>query len=162
MNPFISTIEQTVGKDKYFETYRATDIKLITLIYCQKIFIYKTLIMKKALILLIGLSYTTFIFISCSKEGGGGGSSVDCSTVTNKAFAADVNPIIQGRCNISGCHAAGSTNGPGALTNYTEVFNSRSAIRSAVSTGRMPQGSTLSTAQKNSIICWIDGGAPNN
>jgi hypothetical protein len=26
----------------------------------------------------------------------------------------------------------------------------------------MPQGPTLTTAQKNSIICWIDSGAPNN
>jgi hypothetical protein len=26
----------------------------------------------------------------------------------------------------------------------------------------MPQGSTLTTAQKNSILCWIDSGAPNN
>jgi hypothetical protein len=26
----------------------------------------------------------------------------------------------------------------------------------------MPQGSSLSTSQKNSILCWIDSGAPNN
>jgi hypothetical protein len=117
--------------------------------------------MKKALIITLVFAFTVFLSISCSKDGGSG-NSVDCSTVSNKAFAADVSPIVQGRCNIVSCHAAGSTNGPGALTNYSEVFNARSAIRSAVSTGTMPQGSTLSTAQKNSIICWIDSGAPNN
>ena len=110
----------------------------------------------------------TFLFIfsvlvafSCSKDGGGT-TAVDCSTVTNKAFAANVDPIIQSSCNIASCHAAGSVNGPGPLTNYTQVFNARSQVRTAVQSGLMPQGSTLSTAQKNSIICWIDSGAPNN
>lgn len=108
------------------------------------------------------------IIQGCSKDnggsgGGGGGSfTVDCSTVTNKAFAANVSPIIQGSCALSGCHAAGSTNGVGPLTNYNEVFNARTMIRAAVANGVMPQGSTLPNAQKSSIICWIDSGAPNN
>lgn len=114
-------------------------------------------------------AFSTFVLcivIGCSKESGGGGgggnTSVNCSTVTNKAFAADVSPIIQTVCAVAGCHAAGSANGPGALTNYTQIFNARTLIRSAVSSGAMPQGSTLSSAQKNSIICWIDSGSPNN
>jgi hypothetical protein len=83
--------------------------------------------------------------------------------VTNKAFAADVNPIIQSSCaNNIACHSSGSVNGPGALTSYTAIFNSRTSIRSAVSSGSMPKNSTLSTNQKNSILCWIDSGAPNN
>lgn len=120
--------------------------------------------MKKALIYLFVCVSSTLIILSCSKSdnGGGGGSTLDCNTVTNKAFAADVNPIIQSRCAIAGCHSAGSTNSGGPFTNYTEIFNKRSNIRSEVSSGRMPQGSTLTTGQKNSIICWIDSGAPNN
>jgi hypothetical protein len=31
-----------------------------------------------------------------------------------------------------------------------------------VLSGLMPQNATLTTAQKNTIICWIDSGAPNN
>ena len=115
--------------------------------------------------LFINLSVFISVFIlaiSCSKDGGGGSSSLDCNTVTNKAYAADVSPIIQTRCAIAGCHAAGSTNSGGPFTNHTEVFNKRSNIRTAVSSGAMPQGSSLATAQKNSIICWIDSGAPNN
>jgi hypothetical protein len=112
---------------------------------------------------LIGTSLCSlFFFASCSKEDNGGGASVDCATVTNKAYAADISPIIQSTCAVSGCHAAGSFNGPGALTGYTEIFNARTAIRSAVASGRMPQSGSLSTGQKNSIICWIDSGAPNN
>lgn len=111
------------------------------------------------------IALTLVISISCSKSsstGGGGGTTLDCNTVANKAFAADINPIIQGRCNISGCHAAGSSNGPGALTNYSQVAAAKNLIRASISSGAMPQGSTLTTAQKNAIICWIDGGALNN
>ncbi|MEO5946624.1 MAG: hypothetical protein ABIP79_07375 [Chitinophagaceae bacterium] len=123
--------------------------------------------MTKALIISLILASTVTISLSCKKDSGNSGTSggstiVDCSIVPNKAFNADVNPIIQSRCNIPGCHAAGSTNGPGPLTNYTQVFDARSLIRTAVASGRMPQGSTLTAAQKNSIICWIDSGSPNN
>jgi hypothetical protein len=99
--------------------------------------------------------------LACSKDGDEN-NTVDCNNVSNKSFAADVNPIIQSSCNVTGCHATGSTNGPGPLTNYTQVFNARTAIRTAVSSGTMPKASSLPTSQKNSIICWIDSGAPNN
>jgi hypothetical protein len=119
--------------------------------------------MKKKLTILTILISFVFISNSCSKSsGGGGGTSLDCNTVSNKAFAANVSPIIQSTCAITGCHEAGSINGPGPLTNYTEVFNNRTAIQSAVSAGRMPKTGSLPTSQKNSILCWIEGGAPNN
>jgi hypothetical protein len=105
---------------------------------------------------------SVFMITSCSKGGGGGGTSLDCNTVTNKAYAANVSPIIQASCAISGCHDAGSINGPGQLTTYTEVFNARTVIQTAVSTGTMPKTGSLATSQKNSILCWIEGGAPNN
>ena len=101
--------------------------------------------------------------IACSKSNnGGGGSGVDCNTVANKAFTADVNPIIQSSCALTGCHEAGSRNGPGALTNYSQVFNSRTTIQSAVSSGTMPKTGSITTSQKNSILCWIQSGAANN
>ena len=88
---------------------------------------------------------TITLLIACSKDNDTG-ASLDCSSC---AFS-------------SGCHGSGSTNGPGVLTSYTSVFNARTAIRSAVASGSMPQGSSLATNQKNSILCWIDSGAPNN
>ena len=120
--------------------------------------------MQKALSVITILVVSLFTIIACSKENGGngGGSSVDCSTVSNKSFAADVNPIIQSSCNQAGCHASGSSNGPGALTNHGQVQASASAVRAAIASGRMPLNTTLSAAQKNSIICWIDSGALNN
>jgi hypothetical protein len=126
--------------------------------------------MKKTLLLSLGIISLVVIFISCSKDGGsggsggsgGGGGTPDCSAVTNKSFSADVNPIVQSTCNAAACHASGSFNGPGSITNYTEVFNNRVAIRAAIASGTMPKNTTLSTSQKNSILCWIYSGAPNN
>ena len=101
------------------------------------------------------------IVIACSKSNEVV-TTVDCSGEA-KSFATDVRPVIQSSCtSSSGCHASGSTNGPGPLVTYQQVFNARLAIRAAVANGSMPQNSSLSAAQKNSIICWIDNGAISN
>lgn len=84
-----------------------------------------------------------------------------CDNVPEK-FSADVNPLIQTYCNQPACHDAGSTNGPGPLTNYTEVYNVRDRIKGQVEAGLMPQNATLTVTQKNTILCWISRGAPNN
>ena len=89
-------------------------------------------------------------------------ATVDCSGAA-KTFSSDVNPIIQATCTSnSGCHGSGSNNGPGELLTYSEIFNARSSIRSAVVSGSMPKTGSLTSAQKNAVICWIDNGASNN
>ena len=124
--------------------------------------------MKKGILVILG----SFLLIaSCSKggsddggggNGGGGGSSVNCTGVAS-AFAANVNPIIQSTCATDAtCHGAGSANGPGPLLTHLQISNARVAIKTAVASGTMPKNGTLTTAQKNSIICWVDAGAPNN
>lgn len=115
----------------------------------------------------LALVLTTTACIKQSNDDPGsggviGGGNLDCNTVTNKRFSADVNPIIQTTCNRAGCHATGSTNGPGALTNYSEIYSARERIRYVMSVGNMPPGGSLSYTQRSYIICWIDSGAPNN
>ena len=108
--------------------------------------------------------FSIFLAWSCSKEGtdqNPGNNSIDCSGAP-KTFSGDVNPLVQSVCNMAACHASGSTNGPGPLTNYTQVFNARAQIRSAISSGFMPQDRTFTAAQKSAFVCWIDSGAPNN
>lgn len=103
-----------------------------------------------------------FIVLSCSKKSGGNTDLTNnCDTVP-KTFAADANPLFQTYCNQTACHNTGSTNGPGPLVTYTQIFNARNSIRGVIQAGVMPQNTTLTTAQKNTIICWIDAGAPNN
>ena len=74
-----------------------------------------------------------------------------CSSST-PSFSATVKPLIQSAC-VS-CHSEYST--------YSQISASSSSIRSNVVSGSMPKGTTLSAAQKNSIVCWIDAGKPNN
>ena len=107
-----------------------------------------------------------FAFITaCTKDSDsgtpGGSNSSECGPVA-KTFATDAKPIIQVSCASAGCHGTGSGNGPGALTTYTQIFNARSGIRSSINSGSMPKNGNLTTAQKNSIICWIDNGAQDN
>ena len=86
----------------------------------------------------------------------------DCNGAT-KSFSTDVSPIIRAGCAInSGCHGAGSNNGVGELLTYSKIFNLRSGIRSAVASDDMPLNGSLTSTEKNAILCWIDGGAPNN
>lgn len=116
----------------------------------------KTKNMKKVM---ITVSSVAVLLLACGK--GTVNYNPDCSTA--KSYATDVNPIIQSYCAInSGCHASGSSQGPGALTTYSQVYNARTSIRTAVANGSMPQNSSLSSTQKNAILCWIDSGAANN
>ena len=86
----------------------------------------------------------------------------DCNGAP-KSFSTDVNPIIRASCTTnSGCHGAGSNNGVGELLTYSKIFNVRSDIRSAVASGDMPLNGSLTSTEKNEILCWIEGGAPNN
>lgn len=117
--------------------------------------------MRKILFVTSFISAMIFTVLSCSKSNDGGSNSIDCTGVA-KTWSADVSVIIQTFCNQAGCHDAGSTNEIGPLTNHAQVFAVRFRIRDAVDKGRMPQNANLSAAQKNTVLCWIDSGAPNN
>ena len=117
--------------------------------------------MKKGIIFI----FIIFIaFASCSKSSSntGGGTTTNCANVP-KSFSTDVNPVIQSSCTLnSGCHGSNSVHGPGELLSYAQIFNARVNIKTAVSSGTMPKTGSLTTAQKNSILCWVDSGAANN
>ena len=119
--------------------------------------------MKKFLSLATCILFITILVIACKKdsENDDTPTTVDCSTIA-KNFSVNVLPLMQTSCAKSNCHAAGSVNGPGPLTNYTQIFNNRVRIRDVVASGSMPQDATFSAQQKATITCWIDAGAPNN
>jgi hypothetical protein len=89
-------------------------------------------------------------------------TTTDCSG-SNKSFSSDVKSIISSSCAIgSSCHGSGSNRGCGPLTTYAEIYANRNSVSSSVSSGSMPQGSSLTSTQKNNIICWVNQGAANN
>jgi hypothetical protein len=107
------------------------------------------------------ISFLVVVGFSCTKQKANE-EPVDCSGPA-KSFAIDVVPVFQVSCtNGSGCHGNGSNNGPGPLLNYTQIFDHRVEIRSAVASGHMPLNGSLTASQKNAILCWIDSGAPGN
>src|SRR3954462_302099 len=106
--------------------------------------------MKTAILLLCTCTISTLFFFSCSKKQ----DTVSICDGVPKDFVNNVNPLIQTYCNQIACHNSNSTNGPGPLTNYAEVFNARVAIRGQIQAGLMPQNTTLTAEQKNTILCW--------
>jgi hypothetical protein len=117
--------------------------------------------MNKALSLATCIMIMTVLVIACKKDSENDTPTVDCSTITT-TFSGTVLPLMQTSCAKSDCHNTGSVNGPGPLTNYTQIFKERVRIRDVVASGTMPQDATFSAQQKAIITCWIDGGAPNN
>ena len=124
--------------------------------------------MKKSIVFITTFITIGWIIESCSKSngtnapGGGSGISFSCSGISPK-FSTDVKPIFITVCSVSStCHDAGSTNSGGPFTNFTQISAKTSNIRSAVLSGVMPQTGSLTQAQINNLICWIDSGAPNN
>ncbi|NVO04250.1 MAG: hypothetical protein HXX09_16275 [Bacteroidetes bacterium] len=74
-----------------------------------------------------------------------------CSGAT-KSWITDVKPLMDSYC--VNCHSS--------YGSYSSVSNSKTNIRSRIVSGSMPQSGSLSTDQKDKIVCWIDNGAPNN
>jgi hypothetical protein len=119
--------------------------------------------MKKSTTLAVFIVLVVALANACKKDSNddNGSSTVDCGTITT-TFSGTVSPLMGTSCAKSGCHNSGSTNGPGALTTYTQIFNAKSQIRTAVASGSMPRDASFTAAQKATITCWIDAGAPNN
>jgi hypothetical protein len=124
----------------------------------------------KKMFVITSIVFLSAVFIACSKSSttntgggsGGGGITFSCAGISPK-FAADVQPILTTVCSINvTCHATGTTNSGGPFTTHAEVFAKRSNIRAAILAGVMPQSGTITQAQINAFICWIDSGAPNN
>jgi hypothetical protein len=104
----------------------------------------------KTLLLVIMIS---FVLVSgCKKDNTTTSDYTPSCTGAAKSYTKDVAPIIELAC--SGCHQN--------YSNYSQVSASQSSIRSVIVSGQMPQGSSLSSAQKDAIVCWIDSGAINN
>ena len=98
-----------------------------------------------------GLIVCIVILGACSKSTTNPSYTPDCSSAT-KSYSTDVLPVFQSSCN--GCHSN--------FSNYAQIAADKAAIRSKIVDGSMPKSSSLSTTQKNNVVCWIDNGAQNN
>ena len=77
------------------------------------------------------------------------------------SYATNIQPIISTKCATnSDCHGSGSVNGPGPLTDYDKVKAAAARIKPAVVSGLMPKTGSLTSAQIQTIRCWVDNGTP--
>jgi hypothetical protein len=108
--------------------------------------------MKKAFYFL----FITVSLMSCKED-----PVVECDG-TVYSFANEVQPLLNTSCNTSGCHNSGSSQGD--FTNYSGVLTkvSNGSLKSRITNGSMPEGSSLTMAQKKIIVCWVENGAPDN
>ncbi len=96
------------------------------------------------------------IYNSCSKSSNGSTSGT-CDP--NVSFSTQVLPLLNQKCNISGCHNNVSAV---SYSTYTAAQSAASLIKSSVVSGSMPRNGSLTATQKSIITCWVDNGAKNN
>ena len=106
--------------------------------------------------LIAGTIIFVLILAACKKSNTNTTSN-QTSTYTpscsgTKSFKTDVFPLIQSSCN--GCHSN--------LGSYAAVKADAANVRVYIANGSMPRSSTLTNAQKDIIMCWIDSGSPDN
>lgn len=123
---------------------------------------------KTKILLALILTVTGFV-IGCNKEAGQSSTDQGNTPPTNSCegvnakFTTDIFPLVQTRCATGGgCHGSGSSNGPGEMNNFSQIKNAAINIKSAVESGRMPLGGSLSNTQIQLISCWVDSGSPDN
>jgi hypothetical protein len=104
----------------------------------------------KKIVILCFTFVCVFLFVTCNKKNTIKTYTPSCSGT--KSYASNVSPLMQSYC-VS-CHSNYAT--------YSQVKASAASIRNSIVGGSMPKGSSLTEDQKNSIVCWIDAGAPNN
>ncbi len=81
--------------------------------------------------------------------------ALDCSTST-VGYDLDIKPILDSKCNTSGCHDDSSMP---RFDDYTSLSSSRmEQIATRVENGEMPPSGNISAASVDSIRCWRENG----
>ncbi len=79
------------------------------------------------------------------------------------SLSADVEPIIDTKCAITGCHNGSESPN---LTSRQSIIANASTIKALTQSGQMPRsnstGGPLMPDQKALIACWVDEGAKDN
>lgn len=83
---------------------------------------------------------------------GCGGTTVDCSTNID-TYASYGQTFMDSQCRT--CHQHASQYGTQAA-----VQASLTKIEAEISSGKMPEGTTLSSAEKTRVLGWLSCGAP--
>ncbi|MDO9375760.1 MAG: hypothetical protein Q7T76_15170 [Ferruginibacter sp.] len=121
-------------------------------------------ILKKFLLGPILMSFPLY-FSACKYDkellNAGPNPPANCNAVPT-SFNAVIFPLVSTKCAIAGCHDASASGGQ-VFQNYTQISGAKDRIHvRAIVQRSMPATGFLTTAEYNSLRCWIEAGAPNN
>jgi hypothetical protein len=94
-----------------------------------------------------------------AKDATGCEATITTHVKSGISFSNSVKPIIETNCIKSGCHNGAQFPNFAVFQNIKE---NAARIKEQVITRNMPEDGTLTQAEINSIVCWVDDGAPNN
>lgn len=80
---------------------------------------------------------------------------------TGISFAAQIQPIINTKCALTGCHN-GDNGAERNWTVFSNVKTNAANIKTRTGNGSMPATGSLTQEQINLIACWVDDGALDN
>jgi len=76
------------------------------------------------------------------------------------SYLNDVAPILSQAC--SSCHGPDGEESSVPLDTYQDVFQERTIVQVQIESCAMPQGGSLSSAQRSTLLTWLACGAPDN
>lgn len=105
------------------------------------------------------------IYIVRARDENGCSVAESVEVSSGLSLSADIKPIIEANCAVSGCHVAGNDLGLPNYNNNSTIISLASNIKARTQAGQMPppsSGRSLTDAEIERIACWVDDGAPNN
>lgn len=87
--------------------------------------------------------------------------SVTIETESTTSLSADIVPIVNTNCAVSGCHNGSQFPN---LSSPSNIMSNASRVKARTSAGTMPPSgrSDLTELEIKQIACWVDDGAKNN
>lgn len=117
--------------------------------------------MKKVVLLIMGCLFTSFAGCEYKNEEDLFGEKEACREAVS--FAAEIEPLIQANCALSGCHATGGVFPE--LSTFEKIKASAADVKQVTQSLQMPppsSGKSLNQQQIDLIACWVGQGALNN
>ena len=85
----------------------------------------------------------------------------DCTT-SPASFNGEIFPLVTTKCAIPACHDASGQGGQ-VFQSYNQISSAKDLIYlRAIVQKTMPASGFLTTAEYNSLKCWLESGAPND
>jgi uncharacterized membrane protein len=115
--------------------------------------------MKQSIIYTITLFIAcSIVILSCKKTPNV--AAATCSGLDTK-WSTAVNALVQTKCATSGCHDGGVKGG--TYKTLAGIKGNSADALSEIYNKSMPKGSvSISDAERNQIMCWLQDGAPDN